>query len=1072
MAWVTWLRGGGLAVVLLALLWAAAQGQERPVLALVEAGSERLVVGWSWSGDDEPAAFSVHWRRRVSGAGWESARAEGAARRFEITGLWPDSTYIVRVRALDAAGRGIRAPGGGRPFDLRAVFDTIQLPVPAAPTLAFDGERATASWDAVEGATGYELAWGLAGETAATERLGADALEFATGPLAAGSRYEFRLRSLHQRDRSAPSAAASLTPAAWPNAAPTARFEFHRAAGMLVEWDAVAGAEDYVVAWQKEGDDSRAGETAATGTSVLVTREGGFFTGNWLLRVRAAKAGTWSETTRVWVESPAPELRFSLESSRQLCTEGTLTEIRWRGGGGAGNLWPHVSRRMIGANTYRVKVNCGLIPRTADGEIDETQRDAVITGFLLDGRGTIKSASIRVPRAEALPAPIETDRGETSGRSVIMRWGRSEEGKSAVGDKREMLILMRWKEPNDADWTYSRLHSGVGNLYIRSSTDKEELIEQHLLQAAELREAIEAETPDALQWSAIIDHQFHKAPQNLRATTTHDTIVIEWDAQMASLSGYLYDVLVTGPQGFLGALVRAASGVPNRVMFTGLPADTEFSIQVITDRFIQIGLPSSITARTKVAPAGYLAPPRGPQNLHASATSNSITLRWDPPFAEADELYSISLRDEHGETVAGETLYAKPEDGFSVTFSGLPSNSTYHAIVTHRGIVKASVRIQVTTGKDPGDSVDRDTTGQQGIPEIGNSLINDTFSWPINLRDRPYITGDPWEWRASNYYHYGIDIGSPDSLTGKPVYAAGGGKFLIANHGMSETIEPIQDVAYCPNRSGSYYERFIVRTEKIGGCYAFSFPLHGRTAVIIHNSGHGPLVTKYAHLASFADWINTAVNNSNLSDEETLVLDVERGQLLGIIGASGVDDDGKLPLNHNQAYDVHLHFEVRDFSDPKQVVKNWQNLDSIECASWLPHVDEDGKRDVHGIKRQRGRYNGYCHGNPNDRNMRPTVLDPEWFLPPMPPSSTETGEYRWDLENMKAFPQPDLTKPVFNFESVTDRSGIVPLGINPRDIKVSLVVHVWRPSFYDWWLNTGPQTGAWGHWDHYPDSAI
>ena len=277
MTWGARLRVISLAAALLAGLWAVAQAQERAALSLVEAGSGKLVVAWTWQ-RDEPDAFAVHWRQRASGAEWASAEVAGSARRYAITGLRPLSAYIVRVRALDAKGNRIRS-ADGRSLDLRGVFDTIQLPVPDAPTLAFDGERATAAWDAVEGATGYELAWGLAGETAATERLGADALEFATGPLAAGSRYEFRLRSLHQRDRSAPSAAASLTPAAWPNAAPTARFEFHRAAGMLVEWDAVAGAEDYVVAWQKEGDDSRAGETAATGTSVLVTREGGFFTG-------------------------------------------------------------------------------------------------------------------------------------------------------------------------------------------------------------------------------------------------------------------------------------------------------------------------------------------------------------------------------------------------------------------------------------------------------------------------------------------------------------------------------------------------------------------------------------------------------------------------------------------------------------------------------------------------------------------------------------------------------------------------------------------------------------------------
>ena len=464
-----------------------------------------------------------------------------------------------------------------------------------------------------------------------------------------------------------------------------------------VSWQAVEGAAEYVAWWVNDADRFDSGWIRTARTAVSLSRNGGFADGEWKIRVRVADGGAWSQPTTIAISGAPPELTLKIESSRELCTEGTLTEIRWSADGGSGPLRLQINGDAVTDLAGEAKVNCGLIPRTADGKIDETQRDAVITGFLLDGRGAVKSASIRVPRAEALPAPIETERGETSGRSVIMRWGRSEEGKSAAGDKREMLILMRWKEPNDADWTYSRLHSGVGRLYIRSSTDKEELIERHLLQAAELREAIEAETPDALQWSAIIDHQFHKAPQNLRATTTHDTIVIEWDAQMASLSGYLYDVLVTGPQGFLGALVRAASGVPNRVMFTGLPADTEFSIQVITDRFIQIGLPSSITARTKVAPAGYLAPPRGPQNLHASVTSTSIMLRWDPPFAEADELYSISLRDEHGETVAGGVIYSEPESGFCYTIHGLARNQMYHATVTHRGIIKASAKIQVMT---------------------------------------------------------------------------------------------------------------------------------------------------------------------------------------------------------------------------------------------------------------------------------------------------------------------------------------------------------------------------------------
>ena len=735
------------ALVLLALVWGAAQGQERPVLALVEAGSERLVVGWSWDGGDEPAAFSVHWRRRVSGAGWESARAEGAARRFEITGLWPDSTYIVRVRALDAAGRGIRAPGGGRPFDLRSVFDTIQLPVPDPPTLAFDGERATASWDAVEGATGYELAWGVAGGTAATERLDADELEFATGVLATGSRYEFRLRSLHQRDRSAPSATAILTPAAWPHAAPRARFEFHRAAGMLVEWDAVAGAEDYVVAWQKEGDDSRAGETPATGTSELVTREGGFFTGAWLLRVRAAQAGTWSETTRVWVDSPAPELRFSLESSRQLCTEGTLTEIRWRGGGGAGNLWPHVNGRRVGASNHPVKVNCGLIPRTADGEIDESQRDAVITGFLLDGRGTIKSASIRVPRAEALPAP-EIFHLLSGRRGAGMAW-REVPGAGTAQHLGHYLI--RWRTVPDGAWTYDESREERQWVpdpgYAWGEPFGPDLQEgtAYEVTVAAMREAIERETPDALSWSSQRPFVTVSELENLTAISTHDSITVSWDAPAI---GRRYRIRAIHANGSARKTAISVASGRQTITLDSLPFDTSFNV-VVTDKTAAEEVESSLRIRTKLPPAGAVPLPTGPKNLQATSTHDSLTATWELPHPAALSEFRVALN------YAGTSRWAIfpyiIQNSTSHTIGDLLPNTLYDLEITHNGVVLEAATIQVKTKSLQSNAVDgqQDTTSTADVePPMPSLWSIGAVDWPFEYDDDWWITSDPWVWRG------------------------------------------------------------------------------------------------------------------------------------------------------------------------------------------------------------------------------------------------------------------------------------------------------------------------------------
>ena len=453
------LRSAGAAVALLALLCtAAAQAQERPALALVEAGSERLVVAWTWPGEDDPAAFSVHWRRRVGGAGRESAQIEGAARRFEITGLRPLSAYIVRVRPLDVEGNRIR-DADGRSLDLRGVFDTTRSP--------------------------------------------------------------------------------------------------------------------------------------------------------------------------------------------------------------------------------------------------------------------------------ALPAPIPGDGAGHVMYGFAQSWKRSEAGISAAGGEHEMMMVMRWKEPDANEWTYSAIREGAYQVSFDVVFDKP--TERIFIQAAELREISETETPEALNWSEMIDYRLQTAPKNLRAIATHDTLKIEWDVQLFSAASTEYPVSVMGPDGSVGVVVPAepiASGEPNRIVFSGLPPDAKFTIRVDTTRNPESGLTTHITTRTKPAPDGYIPIPRGPQNLTAFATPGSITLEWSPPYTGANEVYVVALRDEHGTLIAGDVLWAIPETGASFTFRGLRPSTEYSASVSHRGIVEASAVLTVATPSRGRDSPGTGASGRQGIPEPGDPFLAIALSPP------------------------------------------------------------------------------------------------------------------------------------------------------------------------------------------------------------------------------------------------------------------------------------------------------------------------------------------------------
>ena len=618
--------------------------------------------------------------------------------------------------------------GGGA---LRAWSEPVLLPVPAAPRVAFDGERATASWDAIAGATGYELAWGAEGAISSVS-LDAEELTFTTGALTAGTRYEFRLRVLNETGRSDLSSAAGLTPTAWPNAVPAAAFKFYEAAGMLVEWAPVEDVDDYVVGWTKRGDASRSGETTATGSSLLATRDGGFFSGVWLLRVRVAGAGMWSDARSIWVQSPAPELRFWLESSRTLCTEGTLTEIRWRGGGGAGNLWPHINGRMIGEATYRVKVNCGMIPRTADGELDQTQLDAVITGHLLDGRGTIKSASIRIPRAPALPAPTDLRLNEHE-RKLSLYWNALPPDSQVTDAQGRSTYLIRWRPASDSNWRFKPLHLSSHDQPATEGITGERGA-TYLFGVAALRHPIEAETPDALNWTPDLSRTVIAPPKNVVVTTTHDSLTVTFDGQ-TSPAARETGVWVRGASGYLYKSIFTSSADDlHQATFRNLSPDTEYVVEAFVSVQYGESPTTRVTVRTKPAPADWVDRPVGPQNIRTAATHNSITILWDLPHPDAEQKWVINV----SEVVSGKITYLSipvdPGQPTAMRFPRLSPATEYLIQIHHLGISNVEVPVRVTTlpaPAPPSAPAGQGASGSQGLPEPGQILISRIFARPV-----------------------------------------------------------------------------------------------------------------------------------------------------------------------------------------------------------------------------------------------------------------------------------------------------------------------------------------------------
>ena len=66
----------------------------------------------------------------------------------------------------------------------------------------------------------------------------------------------------------------------------------------------------------------------------------------------------------------------------------------------------------------------------------------------------------------------------------------------------------------------------------------------------------------------------------------------------------------------------------------------------VGDDVVRAPITSTTSVRTTAAPADWEPLPEGPQNLRATATHDSITVRWDPPFPEGD-LAWFCERDHH-----------------------------------------------------------------------------------------------------------------------------------------------------------------------------------------------------------------------------------------------------------------------------------------------------------------------------------------------------------------------------------------------------------------------------------------
>ena len=353
----------------------------------------------------------------------------------------------------------------------------------------------------------------------------------------------------------------------------------------------------------------------------------------------------WSADPRLWLAliEWRQRLRLELESSRELCTAGTLTEISWQISGGTPPYKLQVEGFTVNAEADNIRINCGALSEAEAADEEAALAAKRITAAVTDARGVRREAALDVARARALPAPTRLSYGshfETV--LVVVEW--SEAGPNLSAD-----AVARYRPIGGAEWSYSAVDDSV--LTIETPTG------EHIASVAAVRHALEAETPEALNWSEELRFARTVAPQNLVATATHDTVTVAWDKQPYTTQMPSVRLTTTSNRdGSLSERVFEEDGEYGRheVVFKHVLPDTEYVVTIIMSDLGTL-VPTSTTVRTTAAPAGWVPPPRGPQNLRATATRDNITATWEHPHDAVRAPYIVELLDAHSGALLNHT---------------------------------------------------------------------------------------------------------------------------------------------------------------------------------------------------------------------------------------------------------------------------------------------------------------------------------------------------------------------------------------------------------------------------------
>ena len=512
------------------------------------------------------ATLTLSWSAVAGATGYEvkqgasgTAAAVSSGTSHSFSGLTANTAYTLYVRAANSSGSS----------DWSSLTATTAPAAPSGLSAAANGATIALSWNAVAGATGYEVKQGASG-TATTLSSGTS---HTFSSLSAGATYTLYVRA---RNTGGASDWASLSATAAP-AAPSGLGATATSTTLTLSWDAVSGATSYDV---KQGADGTA-TTVSSGASHTFSG----LTANtaYTLYVRASNSGgasDWASLSPTTAPLP-PYVAPDLLGLARLSS--THRELNWT--------------KAAGATGHEVKLGPdGAVTAASGGDaiygrhsFSSLLPNVEYTFYVraVNSWGASDWVSRTLPGTAAPPAPTGLS-ASADGADLKLSWNAARPSDTTAYEVKLNAGGAATAAGSINGHTFSGLSAGVEyTLYVRASNSS-----------------------GSSAWSSTSATTAPAAPSGLSTATTNTSLTLSWSAATGATG---YDVRL----GATGAETAVSSGTSHT--FSGLTPNTAYTLYVRASNSSGSSAWTSTTATTVlVAPSG----------LSASANSTTITLTW------------------------------------------------------------------------------------------------------------------------------------------------------------------------------------------------------------------------------------------------------------------------------------------------------------------------------------------------------------------------------------------------------------------------------------------------------------